>query len=71
MRKRHFKALLALLAGFPFALGGPRALSAERVALVVGNQTYVHTASLRNPLNDAADVSVRVASPRIPGNADR
>lgn len=35
---------------------GP-AKAAERVALVIGNADYAHTASLPNPRNDAADVA--------------
>ena len=33
------------------------ALAAQRVALVIGNAEYRHTAPLRNPRNDAADVA--------------
>jgi len=32
------------------------ALAAKRVALVVGNAAYLHTAKLANPKNDATDV---------------
>ena len=56
MRMRHLKALLALSTGLPLLLAAS-ALAAERVALVIGNGDYVHTASLGNPHNDAADIS--------------
>jgi uncharacterized caspase-like protein len=34
----------------------------ERVALVVGNSAYQHIAALRNPKNDAGDLSARLAA---------
>ena len=34
------------------------AISAERVALVVGNSKYTHAPSLPNPRNDATDISM-------------
>ena len=46
-----------------FALVAAMALSAveahaeKRVALVIGNATYAHTAALRNPRNDASDIA--------------
>jgi hypothetical protein len=36
----------------------PRAIGAKRVALVIGNSAYEHTAPLTNPKHDAADMSV-------------
>jgi uncharacterized caspase-like protein len=41
--------------------GGGLAMARERrVALVVGNSTYKHTAKLENPKNDAADIAGRL-----------
>ena len=44
--------LLLLLSGMPLQAEG------KKVALVIGNSSYVHTPRLENPKNDAADVSV-------------
>ena len=46
-------AATALLAALP----GPAAAAAERVALVIGNAAYEHTAPLLNPRNDATDLA--------------
>lgn len=48
---------VAILIGFVVALASSPIAAAERVALVVGNSQYVHTSPLRNPRNDAEDVS--------------
>ena len=45
-----------VLVGLLLMLATP-VLAAQRVALVIGNGAYAHTASLRNPPNDAADIS--------------
>ena len=44
-------AALLLVSAF-----APPALAGQRVALVIGNASYAHAASLANPLNDATDV---------------
>ena len=38
------------------------ALGERRVALVVGNSNYVHASALRNPSNDADDVSAKLTA---------
>lgn len=38
-------------------LDGAAAAASERVALVIGNSAYKHTARLENPINDARDVA--------------
>ncbi len=48
--------LLLLATVFLLAIGGA-AEAAKRVALVVGNGAYEHTASLANPVNDANDMT--------------
>ncbi len=55
---RIFICTLAFLAGLSVIAVLPSAASAQkRVALVVGNSAYQHTAPLANPKNDAADVA--------------
>jgi hypothetical protein len=51
--------LAALIASMLFALlaGGDGARAQTRVALVIGNSAYQHVPLLRNPVNDATDVS--------------
>ena len=49
-------ALVALLC-LAIALTAAAAANARRVALVIGNSAYEHTAPLANPANDAADVA--------------
>jgi len=53
-----FKRLVAMLCGVAalVAISGPAAAE-KRVALVIGNSAYRHTASLKNPSNDATDVA--------------
>jgi uncharacterized caspase-like protein len=50
--RRFLLVLLFLLAGAGFS-----AKAQERVALVVGNSAYEHVPSLRNPRNDAEDLT--------------
>jgi uncharacterized caspase-like protein len=52
------KRLAALLCGAVtlFAVSGPAAAE-KRVALVIGNSAYQHTAALKNPSNDATDMA--------------
>jgi uncharacterized caspase-like protein len=38
------------------------AIAQKRVALVIGNSAYAHTATLANPRNDASDVAAALAS---------
>ncbi len=47
----------ALVAGSALLSAPPEATAAGRVALVVGNGTYVHIGRLPNPGNDAADMT--------------
>ena len=39
------------------------ATAQERVALVVGNSAYEHIAPLRNPKNDAGDLTAKLEGP--------
>ena len=52
------KRLAALFCGAAalFAISGP-AVAEKRVALVIGNSAYQHTAALKNPSNDATDIA--------------
>jgi hypothetical protein len=52
---RYLKTALLGLSLWALSLGP--ALAAQRIALVIGNAAYTGEKSLRNPLNDAADVS--------------
>ena len=49
--------LLTLLGGYSGAVA-----AGKRVALVIGNASYVHTAPLKNPANDAEDVGRSLVS---------
>lgn len=51
--------IFALALGFAAGFCG-QLLAQERVALVVGNSAYEHVAPLRNPGNDAADLSAKL-----------
>ena len=51
------RLVIALAIGWGFAVIADDAHAAKRVALVIGNSAYEHTAALANPTNDAADVS--------------
>jgi hypothetical protein len=53
--------VFAVLA-FVMLAAGPAFATKKKVALVVGNAAYQHTAALRNPLNDAEDVAGMLAS---------
>ena len=44
------------------AWGGIPASAQQRIALVVGNSDYQHTTKLKNPRNDAEDVSAKLKS---------
>lgn len=59
VRLPSFGRLLAAFALLAFAHGAPLQ-AAERVALVVGNGAYEHVAKLKNPANDARDLSARL-----------
>ena len=49
-------AVLAASVGWWLSVFAGSALASSRVALVIGNATYVHAQALRNPLNDAEDI---------------
>jgi hypothetical protein len=52
------RACIFILLGLVVALAfGSDARAERRVALVVGNATYVHAPTLRNPRNDASDMA--------------
>jgi uncharacterized caspase-like protein len=60
MESSMLKYLAACLAG-AFLLMGAQAPAAEkRVALVIGNSAYQHTAALKNPSNDATDMAAEL-----------
>ncbi|HEY8277043.1 MAG TPA: caspase domain-containing protein [Methyloceanibacter sp.] len=56
-----FKRLVAMLCGVAamLVISGPAAAE-KRVALVIGNSAYQHTASLKNPSNDAIDIAAKL-----------
>ena len=55
---RRFAALLTFLAlAAMFASGTAASNGPRRVALVIGNSTYVNVAKLANPANDATDIA--------------
>lgn len=54
MVMRYFMALICLILAFT---AGSQAHAEKRVALVIGNGAYQHTAKLNNPGNDAGDLS--------------
>lgn len=57
MRSRWL-AMRALFIGFLYLIGQlGTAVAAGRVALIIGNSAYTHTAALSNPKNDAADIA--------------
>jgi uncharacterized caspase-like protein len=51
-------ALLALIGAFPCFSAEP----SKRIALVIGNSAYKHTAALANPANDAEDMANALAA---------
>ncbi len=53
MRYLHLLSFTLIVLAF----GVPAALAEKRVALVVGNGAYEHTAALANPVNDAKDMA--------------
>jgi uncharacterized caspase-like protein len=55
------KRLAAMFCGVAalLAVSGPAAAE-KRVALVIGNSAYQHTASLKNPSNDATDIATKL-----------
>jgi len=59
--KLTIKRLVATLCGVAalLAVSGPAAAE-KRVALVIGNSAYQHTASLKNPSNDAIDITTKL-----------
>jgi uncharacterized caspase-like protein len=59
--KLTIKQLVATLCGVAalLAVSGPAAAE-KRVALVIGNSAYQHTASLKNPSNDAIDIATKL-----------
>ena len=59
MRGKMIRLLLALmLALLPAAMS--RAQEASHVALIFGNSKYIHAGELKNPTNDAEDVSLKL-----------
>src|SRR6478609_8665386 len=58
LTQRALKRLTAMLCGVMalLAISGPAAAE-KRVALVIGNSAYQHTAVLKNPSNDATDIA--------------
>lgn len=55
------KHLAAFLAGLAvLACGLSPAVAEKRVALVIGNSAYQHTAPLKNPSNDATDIAEKL-----------
>ena len=52
---RFFRACLTVLI-FSILAAVPLAHAQKRVALVIGNSAYQHTPTLKNPVNDAADL---------------
>jgi uncharacterized caspase-like protein len=61
MEASMLKHLITCLAGIGALLLTLHAAAAEkRVALVIGNSAYQHTAPLRNPSNDATDMAAKL-----------
>jgi len=61
MEASMLKHLAAFLAGLLVLAGGLSPAAAEkRVALVIGNSAYQHTAPLKNPSNDASDIAEKL-----------
>jgi uncharacterized caspase-like protein len=61
MEASMLKNLITCLAGIGALLLTLHAAAAEkRVALVIGNSAYQHTAPLRNPSNDATDMAAKL-----------
>ena len=60
------KRLAAMLCGVValLAVSGPAAAE-KRVALVIGNSAYQHTAALKNPSNDATDIAGKLRATRL------
>jgi len=58
-RKRRLTLQLLALLGL-LAVASVPALAERRVALVVGNGDYRHTSALKNPRNDASDISAEL-----------
>ena len=56
MIARFFSWILSLTT-FMAAFAAPALADSKRVALVIGNSAYKHSAELRNPRNDAEDVA--------------
>lgn len=55
---KHFVTCLAGVGALLLTLHG--AAAEKRVALVIGNSAYQHTAPLRNPSNDASDMAAKL-----------
>jgi len=61
MEASMLKHLAAFLAGLVVLVCGLAPAAAEkRVALVIGNSAYQHTAPLKNPSNDATDIAAEL-----------
>jgi uncharacterized caspase-like protein len=61
MEASMLKHLATFLAGLVVLVGGLSPAAAEkRVALVIGNSAYQHTAPLKNPSNDASDFAEKL-----------
>ena len=58
---RRSLTLIAVSLALVFFGAAPSA-AAKRVALVVGNGAYEHTGALKNPINDAGDMTRKLAS---------
>ena len=56
------KMLSMIVFALSFVLSTNMADAAKRVALVIGNSAYEHAAPLKNPRNDAEDISAKLRS---------
>lgn len=56
--ERPVRTLIGAALGLPIAILAGPAAAERRLALVVGNGAYQHTAALANPANDAADMAM-------------
>jgi hypothetical protein len=55
--RRYLTALLGVIGCLTVCIAATQASAERRVALVVGNAAYAHTAALPNPRNDAQDIT--------------
>ena len=69
-RPMRTRTLFSLALGLlPFA-GGEAFAAERRVALVIGNSSYIHAPALDNPVNDVTAVSVHAGRSGLPGGRD-